>query len=216
MNQPIDMDECNGGTSSVNDTQTAHAIAAWCEHGDEAAASWLVAHYRPLVAGIAHRRLQAWWLAEDAVQDTLTQMLACLHHYRPLRPFAAWLARVASHRCGAQLAAFGRRRVLGHTELGFDSLPELAPSLADPNASAAPGAEEFGDSSQALLARLRETDREIFLLHCVEGCTADEVAQRTGLSAGAVRVRAHRARRTLRKAPLASMPRGCSMLSTRD
>lgn len=181
-----------------NDPETTDAIAAWCERHEDDAATWLVARYRPLVAGIAHRRMPTWALAEDVVQDVLTQMFASLHRYRPVRPFAAWVARLTTHRCSTHLVLLKRRRWFEHSDNGFDSAEHLTMVHHAIHGDAGRDGCESTRLCRDLLSSVRASDRALLTLRYVEGLSADEVAQRNGLSAGAVRVRVCRASRALR------------------
>jgi RNA polymerase sigma-70 factor, ECF subfamily len=54
-------------------------------------------------------------------------------------------------------------------------------------------------SLQDAMARLPEQQREAFSMLKLEGLSIDQAAQRAGSSVGALRVRAHRAYKALRK-----------------
>lgn len=126
-------------------------------------------------------------VAADAVAEAFAQGL---RRGDAVRDPAAWVWRTA-FRVAAGLLAERRHRP--PTGLG-------GPDPADPAA--------VPDEVVALLdalGRLPETDRQVVVLGLVGGLSATEVGAVVGVSAGAVRVRLHRARRRLRDA-LADRP----------
>jgi RNA polymerase sigma-70 factor (ECF subfamily) len=80
---------------------------------------------------------------------------------------------------------------LSALEVMTDTLPEVAESAA---------VETAGSSAFEILERLPSTQREAFAMLKLEGLTTEEAAQRAGVSVSALKVRAHRAYKALRKA----------------
>lgn len=123
-------------------------------------------------------------VASDAVAEAFAQ--AVRRGDEVLDP-VAWLWRAVFRIAGGQLA--DRRRWSG---------PDGGAGEA-----AAPSGDTLPDEVAALLdalARLDDTDRRVVVLSLVGGWSAAEVGAIVGASAGAVRVRLHRARRRLRAA----------------
>jgi RNA polymerase sigma-70 factor, ECF subfamily len=121
-------------------------------------------------------------VAEELTQDVFLRLLRAMDGYEARGRDVAWVFRVARN-----VAIDYRRR---------DSRrPHLVD--ADPDAYGRPAA-DF--SLQDALARLDETDRDLFLLRELAGLTYDELAQETGLTTAAVRSRLYRARMALRAA----------------
>lgn len=121
-------------------------------------------------------------VAADAVAEAFAQGL---RRGAEVRDPAAWAWRT-SFRVAAGLLAERRSRSAGAL---------AAPDPADPGAPP----DEVVAVVDAL-ARLPEADRQVVVLGLVGGLSAAEVGAVVGASAGAVRVRLHRARRRLQHA----------------
>lgn len=119
--------------------------------------------------------------APDVVQDVFLTAMRTLDSLKDDRAFGAWIAAIARHRAIDHLRA---RRCSGEID---DSL--AAPESQPDGASAA----------LALLHALPEAYRETLALRFIEGMSGREIAERTGLSAGSVRVNLHRGVKLLRQ-----------------
>ena len=123
--------------------------------------------------------------ADDLTQDVFETAIARLRELREDAAFPGWIVRIARH---AALDA-KRRRV-----------PDAG---GDAEALPAPGSvEDRLDAERALRAirALPEAYRDTLLLRLVEGLTGPEIAGRTGLTPGSVRVNLHRGMAMLREA----------------
>src|SRR5215475_3149552 len=137
----------------------------------------------PLLLGWLRR-----WLADsadlaDVYQDTLVHLHRARHTYDPARPFEPWLFAIARH-CAAD---HGRRQYQRRWEVLVDDLPELA-------------AEPEPDRSGLVeaLQSLPRPQREAFSMLKLEGLSVGAAASRAGVTPGALKVRAHRAYKTLK------------------
>ena len=97
------------------------------------------------------------------------------------------------------MRSWGRRAVIGSSEFGIDELQtfergDTLPSLHESIIAR----EELSDLLEKISA-LTPSDREIATMLFIAGFTSPEVSEHTGLSAGAVRVRAFRIRAILRQ-----------------
>ena len=112
---------------------------------------------------------------------------------REAESFAAWLTVIARNRAND----YHRR-----------SVPEdqLADEACD-NALVSPNGEENSEAADVLQAikNLPDAYRETLILRLVEGMTGPEIAARTGMTHGSVRVNLHRGMQQLREA-LGSTP----------
>jgi RNA polymerase sigma-70 factor (ECF subfamily) len=148
-------------------------------------------HHRPLYGYLCKLTGQRT-AAEDLTQIVFERMLKYRHTYRDQGHFPAWMYQVARRAAAdhfQQSAAAPRALADG----------ELA-ALADdsPHAAQAAAANDDRVLLQAALARLDRGDREVLLLSRIQGLSFAEVAGILECSAGAAKVRAHRAVRTLR------------------
>jgi RNA polymerase sigma-70 factor (ECF subfamily) len=133
--------------------------------------------------------------AESLLQETLARALAGLDHFRPELRFGAWLHGIALNICRNQLRDRSRHaRTMEPERLGL--------------VSASPGRghgvlsgivhRELGDRLSEAIGLLPIPLREAFVLHFVDGLDYAEMSQFTGIAAGTLRVRSHRARALLR------------------
>ena len=175
--------------------ETASAISRWLELKDERAAEWILCRHRPYVKSIVRGWLPEWWMVEEVIQDVFVRMFLALPQFNPQRPFEAWLAAIARNTCAKTLRSLRRRPVaVVVDEDEIDALGDThLPSADEPILRA-----ERTWQIRCLLATLPHQDRRILILYRIHDLSADEVAARTGLSSGNVRLRALRAQHELR------------------
>jgi RNA polymerase sigma-70 factor, ECF subfamily len=128
--------------------------------------------------------------AEDVCQDAFLTALERLEECRDPKRFAGWLMRIVRNRA----LNFRESRSL-REGVPLERASEAAGG-DDPEREA--GRSELRERLLAALAGLPETQREVVLLHDLEGWQHREIAELLGTSEGAVRVRLHEARRRLR------------------
>ena len=124
--------------------------------------------------------------ADDLTQDVFETVLARLPELRDDAAFPGWVVSIARH-------------------AALDAKRRHAPTVGDAalDVAAGPGSvEDRLDADHALRAirGLPEAYRETLLLRLVEGLTGPEIAERTGLTPGSVRVNLHRGMAMLREA----------------
>jgi RNA polymerase sigma-70 factor (ECF subfamily) len=129
---------------------------------------------------------------DDLVHDAFLRALRRLHTLRDSTRFGPWLAAITRN-----LANDYHRRAPDRVEV------ELPESLAQAEVAGNAGGQipNQDDEAALLLAAIRqlpETYRETLLLRLVEGMTGPEIAERTGLTPGSVRVNLHRGMQQLR------------------
>jgi len=150
--------------------------------GDRDAFAELVARHAPRATTAARRVLGGREDTEDTVQEAVLSAYLSLDRLREPGRFGPWLAAIA-----VNLAKMRLRRERTAADL--------------PGGLAAPADDvvEALDSLRSALAVLPDGEREAVVLHYVEGLSCEEIGLRIGRSAGAVRVRLHRARLRLRE-----------------
>ncbi|MCM3877555.1 MAG: sigma-70 family RNA polymerase sigma factor [Thermoanaerobaculia bacterium] len=149
----------------------------------------LYARYARMVHGILLARVPRRE-AEDLVQDVFLTVHRRLHTLREAGAFANWLAMIARNR-----AVDHMRREPIHVELPED--------VAIPDSDDAEAAEALD-----AIRTLPEAYREPLVLRLVEGLTGPEIALRTGLTSGSVRVNLHRGMALLRQSLRRSQTHG--------
>jgi RNA polymerase sigma-70 factor (ECF subfamily) len=121
--------------------------------------------------------------AGDIVQDAFVQAMHKLATLKEPSAFGPWIATIARN-----TARMARRRDL--------RLVELPEDLSDTR----PTPEHLdGDLVLAVLKALPEAYREPLLLRLVEGLSGSEIAERTGMTHGSVRVNLYRGMALLRE-----------------
>jgi RNA polymerase sigma-70 factor (ECF subfamily) len=170
-------------TASDRDPRCDADLVHATRRRDSGAFEALYARYAPVVHGIILGRLAAHD-ADDVVQNVFITALTKLESLREPAAFAGWICRVARN------AAEDFRRGSGDT-LQLDE--EYASRATQSQAAEAAAA-------LATIRALPEAYRETLMLRLVEGMTGAEIAERTGLTPGSVRVNLHRGMQLLRDA----------------
>ncbi|HYL12185.1 MAG TPA: sigma-70 family RNA polymerase sigma factor [Terriglobales bacterium] len=140
--------------------------------------------------------------AEDTTQEVLFKSLPYLPRFESPKALVVWLYKVAKNRClmSRRKSKFAPQRELSLEELMPDrqELEQLAEGNRINPESFAIRSEE-ARSLRAAIQKLPPQYRIVLVLRDMEGLTDQEVAEITGLRAGTVRVRLHRARLFVRK-----------------
>lgn len=157
--------------------------------GDPGAFAELVEGHRERLRVLAARMLGDGAEAEDVVQETLLRAYLGLTDLRDPTRFGAWLAGIALN-----LARMSLRRRATYERV-----------LARVATSPEPDVFEEREVIRSAVELLPPGERDVVVLHYVEGLSCEEIAALLDRSPGAVRVRLHRARARLREelAPLA-------------
>ena len=158
--------------------------------GEERAYGLLVERYMRaayLVALSVTRRHED---AEDAAQESFLVALERLEECRNPDKFGGWLMTIVRNR--------SRNLVRRESLREMDQVPETA-SSAGPSPEGSTQQAELRGLLREALTELPEVQRQIVLLHDMEGWKHREIAARLGIPSGTVRSHLHFARKTLRK-----------------
>jgi len=150
------------------------ALVERARAGDRAAFGALYRRHARMVQAVLLARVAPDGV-DDLVQDVFLHAMGQLHALRDSSAFAGWLATMTRRR-----AADWSRRRRATVELD-DTLP--APERAD---------EHDARVAVELIRALPDAYRETLLLRFVAGLKGPEIAARTGLTPGSVRVNLHR------------------------
>ena len=156
------------------------ALVAGARAGDPSAFGRLFERFAPVVHGLLLARV-SFQDAEDLTQEVFLNAIQRLGALRDPRAFGGWVAAMARN---AAVDLYRRS----------PATTELPPMLAGPDPPAAEAAEML-----RLIRELPHAYRETLILRLVEGMTGPEIAARTGLGAGSVRVNLHRGMKLLRE-----------------
>jgi RNA polymerase sigma factor (sigma-70 family) len=160
------------------------ALIAAARRGDTTAFAELVEPHRRRLHAVAARVLGDREEAEDVVQEALLHAYVGLTQLRdPLR-FGGWLRAIV-----VNVARMTVRR-----RSAYDRA--LTRAFTDPRRTA--GEDDTTGLVHEKVESLPPAEREVVLLHYVDGLSCEEIGALVGRSAGAVRVRLHRARARLR------------------
>ncbi len=172
-----------GGGASEPDVEAlaeAFADVEDAQAGDRRAFARLYRGYGPMVHGILLSRVQAFEVA-DLVQEVFLSAMRRLSSLTEPSSFGGWLAAIARN-----AATDHRRRRRPSVEYQEMQSPISTPRQAE------------AWRMLGVIRALPEAYRETLILRLVEGMTGPEIALRTGLTAGSVRVNLHRGMKLLR------------------
>ena len=164
--------------------------------GNREALSELLLQHQQRVFGFGMKMCGDPEDARDVAQETMLSLVRSLPTFRGESSVSTWLYTVARSFCIKK-----RRRTKGapaHHE-------SLDPTTQEQSAAPAPTPEQtlLGREAREAVANaldhLEPDAREVVILRDIEGLTAPEVAEITGLSVAAVKSRLHRARQALRE-----------------
>jgi RNA polymerase sigma-70 factor, ECF subfamily len=168
------------------------ALVRACQRGDREAFGHLYQRYVPMVHGILLSKLPPPEV-EDLVHEVFLRALSRLRSLRDASRFGGWLAAITRNMANdyyrephAKIRP-GERDADDTTDAGLGANPS--------------NQTEQRDATEILeiIRTLPEAYRETLVLRLVEGLTGPEIAARTGLSHGSVRVNLYRGMQQLRE-----------------
>jgi len=166
--------------------------------GDPAAFDVLVRRWKNRVFRLALRFVRRPEDAEDMTQEVFMKVYRTAASYRRDAPFEHWLLRIATNTCVDRLRAARRRPEEVLSAITPDAAGWLDRALGGRSLRAIE-IESARATAADLLATLSPKDRTVLVLLDLEGRSAQEVAAAIGSTRAAVKVRAMRARRALRR-----------------
>jgi RNA polymerase sigma-70 factor (ECF subfamily) len=159
---------------------------ARAQQGDRDSYRALLDDIGPIVRQYVGRRLRNPEDANDVCQDVLLALHRARHTYEPSRPFEPWLfaivRRIVARRQSEQAARYAREiygPALPSGSVGSDGHMKVVLEQA--------------------FEQLSPAQRQAITLLKIDGLSLDAAAPRAGTTVGALKVRAHRAYRALRR-----------------
>ncbi len=166
--------------------------------GDEAAFESLIKKYQKQVHAQALRQIDDFQIAEDIVQETFLQVYQKLDTLEDPKLFPKWLHVIVNRRCIAWLRKNRlQTQPLEETDISEIETEAYSRHIAEEHARTT--AEAQRDLVKKLLAKLKESDREVITLHYFEEMTSSEIGEFLGVSENTVKSRLQRARQRLKK-----------------
>jgi RNA polymerase sigma-70 factor (ECF subfamily) len=181
---------------------TDEALVESARAGDDSAFEQIFERHRRRIARMVGRFFNRPERAEEVLQDVFTKVYFALGAYSPDRgpSFGAWLSRVAINSCYDELRRARRRPESSISDITGDEIVWLNSQLKPHSASRdAEAAVISRDLANKLLARLSADDRLVLTLLDAEELSVAEIAGLMGWKVSKVKVRAHRARQSLRR-----------------
>ena len=168
----------------VDEADSVPMLVDAARRGTGSAMDALFRRFAPVVHGVLLGYVQKAD-ADDLTQEVFETAMQRLGDLREAAAFPGWLLGIARH-----AALDAKRRRVPLTGIAIDAVDARATH------------EDRLDAERALAAirSLPDAYRETLLLRLVEGLTGPEIAERSGLTAGSVRVNLHRGMALLRAA----------------
>ncbi len=159
-------------------------------NGNEAAFEQLVRRHQGQITRLMWRFSRDRLICQRLVQDTFVEAFISLKSYKAKAPFVHWLKKIGT-RVGYRFwkERDRQKRFLPLEEFDFaekSNDEEIAPA-------------EAAEILHILLDRLPSADRLVLTLMYFEDCPIKEIAQRMGWTQAAVKMRALRARKKIKK-----------------
>jgi RNA polymerase sigma-70 factor (ECF subfamily) len=174
-------------------------LVARAQGGDTGAFESLVKRHIRAAHAVAFAVLAERADADDAVQDGFLSALQHLDSCSPAEKFRAWLLTIVRNRA-FDLKRRGRVRSVEMLEEGTAQTHEPSPlEMAERS--------ELNDRLTAAIGTLTDTQREVLMMHDIEGWKHADIAGLLGLAESTVRVHLLHARRRLRSQLLDVAPK---------
>ena len=165
-------------------------LVARAQGGDTGAFESLVKRHLRAAHVVAFAVLAERSDADDAVQDGFLSALQHLDSCAPAEKFRAWLLTIVRNRA-FDLKRRGRVRSVEMLEEGTAQAHEASPlEMAERS--------ELNERLTAAIGTLTSTQREVLMMHDVQGWKHAEIAELLGLAESTVRVHLLHARRRMR------------------
>jgi RNA polymerase sigma-70 factor, ECF subfamily len=156
------------------------------QQGDADACAALLDDIGPLLTRFLRRRIADHQEIEDVYQEVMMAIFEARHTYEPSRPLEPWLFAIARNIA----ADYTRRRwSRARWEELVGELPERQAEAADISML----------ELDKVLASLPSDQREAFSMLKLEALSLEAAAARAGISVVALKARAHRAYKSLKK-----------------
>lgn len=162
-----------------------------CLNGNSDVYSILVDRYKTMIYNMAYRMVGDEDTAKDLAQESFIAAYNGLSQFRFSSKFSSWLYRIALNRCCDHL------KMVKETVSTDEISDKMPASGSSPERAAV--VEQSKYILQRALDSLPVEYRQVLILKHIEGLDYQEIAEITGTSIAALKVRAHRGREMLKK-----------------
>jgi RNA polymerase sigma-70 factor (ECF subfamily) len=169
---------------SLTDSELNNAIEQ-AKKGNVDAFKVLYKQYLKMVYGLCFRLCADKSQAEDATQEVFIQLWQKIHNFDDRSKFSTWLHSVASNVCISYI-----RKQKSWWQNMFSMNDET-------NHQQQYSGEINADAFEAMVLRLPERTRIVFVLHAIEGYRHEQVASMLSIAPNTSKVQFHRARTLL-------------------
>lgn len=185
---------------SVIESSDVELVSQVRAGGDESAFEELFKRHRRRVSLIASRFFRQREQIEEIVQESFTKAYFALADFSNQQEssFASWIARIAFNSCYDELRRTKRRAESMMSDVSEEEAAWLKERVRSESADIETAAISR-DLATKLLARLSAEDRMVLVMLDVEGMSVNDIAKSMKWSVSKVKVRAHRARASLRR-----------------
>lgn len=149
------------------------------------------------VFGVLHRLVRDPDTVEDLAQTAFLKAFENLSSFRQTASFATWVTRIAIHLAHDTHRRLSRAEIVSLEVVGGSDFE--AGGLSSPGGDPLEEAieEDLRQRLAQAIAELPADYREVFVLRHLEDHSYEDIAELTGVSLGALKVRNHRARKLL-------------------
>jgi RNA polymerase sigma-70 factor (ECF subfamily) len=192
-----DHDAVDGAVSVArSDRQLVELVLA----GDEFAFEQIFDRHKRMVAVVASRYFRRPEQIEEIIQISFAKAFAELSRFRGLHELslASWLARITSNACFDTLRSDKRKPEDLCCDLTDGEIESLA-TITERNAQCPEELVLNRDLAEKLLERVGNEDRALLQMLYAEEMSVAEIAEVTGWSQSKVKIKAWRARNSLRR-----------------
>ena len=196
-------DERHKAKAGLSGEMTEDELVTGSLAGDQDAFEVLVRRNSSRVFSIIGSFFRRRDMVEDIAQEVFAKAYFSLYTFTLGRSFEAWVAKIAVNACYDHLRSQRRRieQQLPHESQAEDDWLEIQMlEVARDRHASNERQRDAAEIADRLLAKLEPEDRLVVVLIDRDGFSVKEVSEMTGWGESKVKVRAFRARRTLRAA----------------
>lgn len=174
-------------------------VSLYVNNEDEKAFNKIAERYNDIIMGFAMKLIRNSQDAEEVRQDVFLILATKLHTFKGNSKFSTWLYRVTTNTCYKYLNYNNKK---SSKEINLNEIYTVIPSTSS-NWNKRPDEialiKERANIISKAVSELSQSNREIFNLKDIMGCSNAEVGESVGLSIPAVKSRVLRTRLTLKE-----------------